>query len=318
MRGAFITFALIFITPVSALAANDLTEAEQTVCRSLTHCLSILDNHPYDSFDYKVLAEEFGQYGRKGELALIKRLTIQNGKPEHAADLLAIMATSNSLDQLRSVSRKVPRPQRRLINRTYKAITARLKGHQKNEPPISVSMPPDTSNSGCSHGKDLRFSARKREMPFFELDVATPDLFGAYRPSARHDLPLTLASRGWLQSALPLAGGWLAAYPDGLVQYDNQTGTPQIIIRGRILSLQPQKDYSLSGDVWAFMPTKDGQTYILTISQNSVKLITTLPSSLSELRRDKDHRIYVTGQNGDSVTLMPDASFWPGCRRAVP
>lgn len=64
--------ALIFglSTPLTAMATNPLTRAEQPVCRSVKQCADIVSRHRLDEFDYRVLAAEFDRFGNKSVSAL--------------------------------------------------------------------------------------------------------------------------------------------------------------------------------------------------------------------------------------------------------
>ena len=105
---AMTAVCLCLIGLLPTWAANPLSRAEQTVCRNLSHCLSILDDHPHDSFDYAVLAQEFTRFGDRGRKALIKRVsqgdTAKNRSASHAADLISIMPDEHFLAPLQALS----------------------------------------------------------------------------------------------------------------------------------------------------------------------------------------------------------------------
>lgn len=155
-------------------------------------------------------------------------------------------------------------------------------------------------------------------MPFFELDTAAPDAFGAYRPSATYDAPLRFATRGWLRSARPIPGGWLAAYPDGIIQFDNRTGAPRLRAKGNVLSLQTRGQNTMSPETWVFILNAQNQTYIIDMGTTDLKLVATLPGPLKELRRDATGTLYATSDVGQSVTLRTDGSIAAGCGPETP
>lgn len=299
------------------MAANPLSEAEQPVCRSLSHCLKIVDNHAHDSFDYTVLADAFRRYGKKGRKALIKR--IEKGGPSagHAADMIAIMGDKGALSRLR----KRQEDDKPLIARTVAALDARL-----NREPSTPPAPPPSLSLGdgesrpplCAHGTPLKFEARRREMPFFERDMATPNTFGAFRPSATFNAPLTFASRGHLRTARPVPGGWLAGYPDGLLSYDSDTGVPILRMEGDVLSVQARHSATLTPESWAFILNANNQTYIVDVGPNSLRLAATLPGPLTELWRGKEGLVYAASAAGSSITLNPDGSIKAGCGDTQP
>lgn len=308
--------ALIFglCAPVAGMAANPLSQAEQSVCRSLSHCLKIVDDHAQDSFDYAILANAFREYGKKGHKALIKR--IENGGPSagHAADLIAIMGDQKALSHLR----RRQTHDKPLIARTVAALNTRLKTERAERP--SHTPPPVLSLSDgergqriCHNGTPLQFEARRREMPFFERDMATPDMFGAYRPSAAFDAPLAFATRSQLRAARPVPGGWLAGYPDGLLSYDNVSGAPRLRKAGTVLSIQARHNAVLTPESWAFILDAENQTQIINVGPDTVRLVTRLPGPVSELRRGDNGVLYAASTEGSSVTLNPDGSIKAGC-----
>lgn len=311
--------ALIFgvSTPTALMAANPLSEAEQPVCRSLSHCLTIVDNHAHDSFDYAVLADEFQGFGKKGRKALIKRIEKGGSSSGHAADLIALMGDKDALARLR----KRRTDDSALIARTVTALNARLTPEPSTPPAPLPSLPLSDSENRppvCARGTPLKFEARRREMPFFERSMATPDRYGAYRPSAAFNAPLALASRSHLRTARPVPGGWLAGYPDGLLSYDNDTGAPRLRIKGDVLSVQARHHRTLTPDSWAFILNANNQTYIVDVGPNSLRLVTTLTGPLTELRRGKEGVIYAASEAGSTITLRPDGSVKAGCGDTEP
>jgi hypothetical protein len=317
MKSFLVALMTVVAAPVTAIAENPLTATEQHVCRSLEHCLSIVEAHPHDSFDYVVLAEEFRRFGTNGRDALLQKISKDDENSAHAADLLALTRDASALPRLRGLQMKITRTEDSLVARTLTALEMRLSG-QPDYPKQSPTEQNTSVISICPKGTILPFEARQREMPFFELDVATPDMFGAYRPSAQFQLPLHYASRGWLRSARPVPGGWLAGYPDGLVHYDSRTGAPRLRMKGQILSVQAQQSTSMTPDSWAFILNDNNQTYIVDIDQRTIRLARTSPGPLTELRRGQDGTLYASSAAGQSVTLRTDGSVVPGCGMQTP
>ena len=56
------------------------------VCQTLGQCLSIVERHPQDSFDYDLLVIEFARYGSWGQVELLRLPDAR----ANAADLLAL------------------------------------------------------------------------------------------------------------------------------------------------------------------------------------------------------------------------------------
>ncbi|MGJ8560851.1 MAG: hypothetical protein ACSHX3_11490 [Litorimonas sp.] len=311
--------ALIFglSPPAAVMAANPLTPAEQRVCQSLNHCLQIIETHPQDSFDYAALAEDFHRFGPKGRDALIRRIAKGGKSAGHAADLLALTGDASALPRLRKRQADASHSETALIRRTVVALQARL-----NATPSDPLPPPSertaTDAAICSEGIARPFEARRREMPFFELNVATPDRVGAYRPSATFTMPLRFASRGWLRTARPVPGGWLAGYPDGLVAYDSRTGAPTLRLKGHVLSVQARDETSMTPESWVFILNDQNQTHIFDVGPKALRLTTTLRGPLAELRRGPDGALYASSATGHSVTMRPDGSIKLGCGDVQP
>ncbi|WP_189497694.1 hypothetical protein [Algimonas arctica] len=270
---ALVTALMIgVLSPLTVMAANPLTPAEQPVCRSLNHCLEIVKTHPHDSFDYAVLAAEFARFGQKGYDALIRMIAKSHKKAGNAADLLAVSQDYSSIKKLNYVVETAPLVGAKLAKRTVEAIRANLDSVN----PLAASKNGSTETydpKRCLDRMPSYLQSRKSEMPFFELNVATPSAGGAYRPSAQYRLPLTYASRGWLRTALPIENGWVAGYPDGLVFYDNQTGQPDILFRGCVKSLQSHLNERRSQEVWAKITVQNGTTNMVMIDEKSGQIV---------------------------------------------
>lgn len=315
---AFPTALMVALsTPCAGLAANPLSPAEQPVCQTLHHCLKIVETHPHDSFDYAVLAAEFRRFGPQGLYGLIRKIEKGGDSAGHAADLFALMGDASALPRLGDRRADANPTKTALIARTVAALQARLSATPSDFKLPSPAPPPQTAQI-CPDGTALPFEARRREMPFFELDVATPDAFGAYRPSATFKTPLRFASRGWLRTARPVPGGWLAGYPDGLVGFDSRTGAPTLRMKGHVLSVQARSDATMTPETWAFILDNQQQTYIVDVGPKMLLLATTLPGPLAELRRGPDGSIYASSANGHSVTLLADGSIKSGCGSVKP
>jgi hypothetical protein len=300
--------------PVSVWAANPLTPAEQRVCRSLKHCLNIVETHPYDSFDYAVLAAEFARFGQKGYDALIRMIAKSHKKAGHAADLLAISQDYSSIKKLNRVVETAPLDSAKLAKKTIEAIRANLDSVN----PLTASENGSTGTydpKRCLDRMPSNLQSRKSEMPFFELNVATPSAGGAYRPSAQYRLPLTYASRGWLRTALPIENGWVAGYPDGLVFYDNQTGQPDILFRGCVKLLQSHLNEKQSQEVWAMTTVQNGDKNMVMIDEKSGQIVQIIgPLSDDELSHQLE-RCSVQGM-GLVITQRPNGTPSATCSRS--
>lgn len=317
---ALLTALIIGLSsPFTVMAANPLTQAEQPVCRSLKHCLQIVDAHPHDSFDYGILAEEFRRFGPKGRDALLRRIKKNDKTAHNAADLLALSRDASALSRLKALVKQSDDPSHDLAARTEQALRARLGlgGEPSASPNRFRGLATEKS---CLRQLPADFEARKNEMPFFEANIATPDEHGAFRPSATYkfdpsptSLPDPFMSRGWLRAAVPVPGGWFAAYPNGLVYYDSKTGRPDIRTRSCVVSLQRRDVNSLTPNIWAFLDTPDGGTRILDVGSESLTKAFDLSGRLSHLERQTDGSLCAAASNATSVTLRTDGSTVPGC-----
>ena len=111
MRIAGITYGLMLIGwAASAQAAAPLTPAEMTVCKSVKHCVDIVERHAPDAYDYRVLHSEFLRFGGKGKAALLSMLS---GKDEadmrRAQTLLAKGRFRFTPDEQRAIAALWPR-----------------------------------------------------------------------------------------------------------------------------------------------------------------------------------------------------------------
>jgi len=82
--------ALGFSLLPHSLAAKPLSAAEKTVCNSLRHCMDIVSRHGPESYDYRVLGEEFVRLGAKGRTALLKMMTSKNAEKALRAQQLLV------------------------------------------------------------------------------------------------------------------------------------------------------------------------------------------------------------------------------------
>lgn len=317
---AFLTALIIGLsTPTIVLAKSPLTPAEQRVCRSLNHCLKIIDAHPHDSFDYAVLAEEFRRFEPKGRDALLRKIKKGGQSAGHAADLLALTRDASALPRLSDMAARSDEPSHGLAARTEHALTARL-GLVEKPMESPESFHGLYTEASCLREFPDNFDARKNEMPFFEADIATPDQHGAFRPSATFrfepshaSFPEPYMSRGWLRAAVPVPGGWFAAYPNGLVYYDNKTGAPDIRDRSCIVSLQSRDATSLSSHIWAFSERSGLGTSVLDIGPNSRRIAAHLPGRLSHILRLPDGNLCVMSDDSAALTLRTDGTTAPDC-----
>lgn len=308
---AVLTLSLLVGLTSSALAANPLTPAEQTVCRSLSHCMMIVETHPFDSFDYDVLADEFARFGPKGQRALIKRVGNSGVDAGHAADLLAIMAVPDTLTSLKNMSAR-----NALAARTVEAIETRLNA-QSNRP----SKPRLTPHSGvrCTTPIVEGSENRRDQMPFFETRIAQADSYGAFRPSAafRFDIKDQPAprytSRAWLRMAVPVTGGWIATYPDALVYYSSRTGEPTFLSEQCMSGLFMKRPDQRHVSVWGVMIDGNKTTKILSITADTVSDVGTLNGSMTDALRLPHNDLCLTSDSGDQVTLKPDGSMVTDC-----
>jgi len=93
-----------------AQAAAPLTPSERTVCKSVKHCVDIVNRHAPDEYDYSVLHGEFLRFGEKGKAAL---LSLLSGKDKtdmrRAQSLLAKGRFRFTPDEQRAIAALWPR-----------------------------------------------------------------------------------------------------------------------------------------------------------------------------------------------------------------
>ena len=89
----FFMITLILILGVRQAQAAPLTEAEQRACQNLRHCVSIIERHGPDDFDYDVLGAEFKHFGLEGRAALFHTLKGKNGSSDIAEILVGLGPT---------------------------------------------------------------------------------------------------------------------------------------------------------------------------------------------------------------------------------
>ena len=93
------------------LGANAHAQMKDTiVCKSVTHCIDIVERHAPDSFDYQVLNGEFQRFGEKGKVALLKMLASKDETEMRRAQ--AVLARGQTLltpDEQRKVAALWPR-----------------------------------------------------------------------------------------------------------------------------------------------------------------------------------------------------------------
>ena len=296
-------------TAGGARANAPLTDAEQQVCRTLNHCLKIVDDHPMDSYDYAVLTEEFRRYGSKGRDALIRRLRKGGPKAGHAADLLALSRDASALPPLKALKTHKDESVRTLAHRTYEALEKRL-GKADPALPESMTRPAIPVSLPCPTSKPVSLASQQREMPFFEVDVAQPDRFGAYRPSAPYRIASPRTLRSDLTSAVSVPGGWLAGYSGGLIRYDNDTGEPDVMGDTSVLSLQRKKPTDLTSGVWAIMDAPEG---VILSDALTGRTVIRLSGQLRGLGRTKEDHLIVSTTTGAIVRLSAEGELMTGC-----
>lgn len=303
---------LITGTALSSVAATPLTKAEETVCRNLNHCLKIVDEHPMDSYDYAVLADEFRRFGDKGRDSLLRRLRKGGVEAGHAADLLAMTRDTTVLAPLKALGSHKDETVQMLAIRTHDALETRLKAKEIARLP-SRPIEPVSATSPCPSAEPVSPAAQRREMPFFESKIAHPDRFGAYRPSAPFRVELQRTERSNLMSAVSVPGGWLAGYQGGLIRYDNETGRPEVLSDAVVISLQRRKPSDFASGVWAIFETPDG----LIISDPSAdRTMARLNGQLTGLARTQADDLVLSTSSNVTLRLSPDGELATGCKDA--
>ena len=112
MRFTGIISAVALSTALGGLAQAkpSLTSAEIRVCKTVTHCVDIVERHDPESFDYRVLNSEFQRFGSQGKAALIKMLGSDDDKDmRRAQSVLSKGQTLLTPDEQRKVAALWPR-----------------------------------------------------------------------------------------------------------------------------------------------------------------------------------------------------------------
>jgi len=108
MRFAGIISAFILS---AVLGGNTHAQAnESRVCKTVRHCVDLVERHAPDSFDYQVLNGEFQRFGQKGKAALINMLASKDETDIRRAQ--AVLAKGQTLltpDEQRRVAALWPR-----------------------------------------------------------------------------------------------------------------------------------------------------------------------------------------------------------------
>ena len=152
-------------------------------------------------------------------------------------------------------------------------------------------------------------------MPYFELNVATPDVSGAYRPSAKFQIDRPLSTREHLRSAIVVRGGWYAAYPDSLIFYDSRTGKPTLRMAGCFQSVQRQSSEAGSTHIWAFRDDGTGGLQILSVGPQTSKTVATLPTALDSVTRHQDGSLCVKTSDRATISLLSDGTIRQPCSK---
>jgi len=97
----------LLVAPLST--ARPLTKAETPVCKSVQHCLEIVERHDFESFDYDVLREEFSRFGDTGKKQLFKAMAGKNTDlSKHATLLLYYLDFNFSTDEVNDIADQWP------------------------------------------------------------------------------------------------------------------------------------------------------------------------------------------------------------------
>lgn len=324
MAGAFVACVMSASFGLAGTAhGSELTRAEERVCKRLDDCLSIVDRHSHNSFDYRVLGAEFARFGETGEKSLTRMIERGGAGAGHAADLLAQIGGASILDILSGLQSPNDAEVQHLSQRTYAAISARLSAANVARPKTLSKRFASAVNQGpipCRFGEPAALAMKRRQMPFFESQVAQPDAYGAWRPSAKYDAPYASTGRANLNSAVPIGTGWLAAYDGGLMFYDGNTGRPTALSDMTTITVQPWSHPS-SGErtknVWAIM-SDDTHTVIMDATPPAPLIKARLPGAVGHVRRIANGDIAVSTRQNLTVRLRPDGTVTNGCAAPAP
>lgn len=104
--GIISALSLAFVLGANAHAQTP----ESVVCKSVKHCVDIVERHAPDSFDYEVLNGEFKRFGEKGKTALLEMLASKDDtEMRRAQSVLARGRTLLTPDEQRKVAALWPR-----------------------------------------------------------------------------------------------------------------------------------------------------------------------------------------------------------------
>jgi len=78
---------------LQSAGAKPLTKAETSVCKSLRHCVDIVERHDASEYDYNVLTEEFRRFGPQGRQAVLHILNT----PKAHADMARLLLSGGPL-----------------------------------------------------------------------------------------------------------------------------------------------------------------------------------------------------------------------------
>jgi len=104
--GMISALSLVMVLGANAQAQTD----ESIVCKTVRHCVDIVERHAPDSFDYHVLNGEFKRFGEKGKTALLNMLASKDETDMRRAQ--AVLANGRTLltpDEQRKVAALWPR-----------------------------------------------------------------------------------------------------------------------------------------------------------------------------------------------------------------
>jgi len=110
LAGIILACTMSAMTSLPVQAAQLLSPAESIICKSVRHCVDIVERHAPDEYDYAALHGEFLRFGDKGKAALLKLLS---GKDildmQRAQDILSKGRFRFTPDEQRKVAMLWPR-----------------------------------------------------------------------------------------------------------------------------------------------------------------------------------------------------------------
>jgi hypothetical protein len=185
-------------------SAKSLTPAEKRVCKSLQHCLDIVETHNRQSFDYRVLSAEFANMGDKGRKALLKSL---GGKNEDLSVRAAYLLNHNSFRFTPNEQRQIAAYWREDIPaakpNALKGVVLQLYSPLMRRAAVSTLAHPNKARRAAS--QEL---IQRGEFIFSMMSKGKNS--GAFKADADLFVPL---SRGVMQDPTPTLIDFISAYP---------------------------------------------------------------------------------------------------------